>query len=87
MRTFIILSLSLLFAAEASADCFAFRDLDLKVCIEGDDNAARKKATEVCEDVSDKDCSITGSSGECRESGSKKCYDESGKEQKHIKVD
>ena len=87
MRTLIILSLSIFFAAEARADCFAFRDLDLKVCVEGDDNDARKKAEEVCEEVSDDDCSISGSSSECRESGSKKCYDESGEEQKYLKVD
>jgi hypothetical protein len=87
MRTLIVVCLSSFFIADASADCFAFRDLDLKVCIEGDDNAARKKAEEVCEEVSDEKCSISGSSSECRESGSKKCYDESGDEQKHIKVD
>jgi hypothetical protein len=87
MRTLIILSLSGFFVAHANADCFAFRDLDLKVCVEGDDNAARKKAEEVCKKVSDKKCSISGSSSECRESGSKKCYDESGDKQKHIKVD
>ena len=85
MRLLIILSMSFFFAAEANAKCFAFRDLDLKVCVDGD--AARKAAVEVCEDVSKKDCKISGSSGECRPSGDKKCYDKDGKEQKHLKAD
>ena len=87
MRLLMILSLSFFCAAEANAKCFSFRDLDLKVCIDGDDNDARKAAEKVCEDVSKEDCKISGSSGECRASGDKKCYDKDGKEQKHLKAD
>jgi hypothetical protein len=87
MKKFAILVLCSLFAAEAQADCFGFRGMDIKVCLEGDDNAARSKAVEVCEEVSGESCSISGTSGECRESGDKKCYDEEGEEQKHIRVD
>ena len=87
MRIATITVLSLLFANVAQADCFSFRDLDIKVCLEGDDNDARKAATAVCEEVTGEDCSISGTSGECRKSGSTTCYDESGEEQKYIKVD
>ena len=87
MMRFAILALCSLFVAEAQADCFGFRDLDIKVCVEGDDNAARSKAEDVCEEVTGESCSISGTSGECRESGDKKCYDENGDEQKHIRVD
>lgn len=87
MRTIMILSLSFFFAAGANAKCFGFSGLDLKVCVEGDDNSARKEAEKVCKEVSKEACKISGSAGECRESGSKKCYDKDGKAQKHIKMD
>lgn len=71
----------------AEAKCFGFRGLDIRVCVDGDDNAARRRATAVCDRVSDEECSISGSSGECRRSSSVRCYDGSGEEQRHIESD
>ena len=73
--------------ALAEARCFAFRDKDIKVCVEGSDGSARRQATSVCEDVTDGSCSIAGDSGECRRSSSVRCYDAGGNEQSHIDPD
>lgn len=74
-------------ASVAEAKCFAFRGQDIRVCVDGDDNAARRRATNVCSQVTDSTCSISGYSGECRRSGSTRCYDGSGEEQRHIESD
>ncbi len=71
-------------ASVAEAKCFAFRGKDIKVCVDGDDNAARRRATSVCEDVTGSDCAISGYSGECQRSSSVRCYDGSGDEQRRI---
>lgn len=74
-------------ASVAEAKCFGFRGLDIKVCVDGDDNAARRAATAVCEDVTGGSCSIAGYSGECRRSSSVRCYDAAGDEQRSIESD
>ena len=71
----------------AEARCFAFRDKDIRVCVDGSDGNARRQATSVCEDVTDGSCSISGDSGECRRSSSVRCYDGGGNEQNHINPD
>lgn len=72
-------------ASTASAKCFAFSDADIKVCIDGNDNATRRQAQEVCEDATGDDCgNITGYSGSCNGSN---CYDESGDQVRSISVD
>lgn len=72
-----------------SAKCFGFsKNKDYKVCIDGDSNAVRKKARDVCKSKSGSDCgNITGYSGSCNASGSIKCLDESGSEKKSLKAD
>lgn len=77
----LIVGLSLGVASVANAKCFAFSDSDAVVCIDGNDNATRRQATEVCEDATGSDCgNITGYSGSCRSSGDRQCYDASGDE-------
>lgn len=71
----------------AEAKCFGFRDSDVRVCVPGNDNAARRRASEVCEDVTGSSCTVSGYSGECRRSSSTRCYDESGAEQRQIESD
>lgn len=74
----------LAFPALAEAKCFAFRGEDIRVCVDGDDNAARRQAAEVCEGVVGHACSVSGYSGECRRSSSVRCYDAEGEEQRSI---
>ena len=82
------LGLTLGAAATAEAKCFGFRGKDIRVCVEGHDNAARRQATSVCEDVTDGSCSISGDSGStCQRSSSVRCYDASGDEQRRIELD
>ena len=76
-----------LLASTASAKCFGFRGEDIKVCVDGTDNSARGQATSVCESVTGNSCSISGSSGECRKSGSTTCYDGDGNEHSHLTAD
>lgn len=73
--------------AVAEAKCFAFRGEDIRVCVDGDDNAARRRASQVCEGVVGHSCSISGYSGECRRSSSVRCYDQAGEEQRSIESD
>lgn len=70
-----------------SAKCFAFsKNKDTKVCVDGNNNSARKKAQDVCKSKSGSDCgNITGYSGECKDNGKIKCLDASGKEGKSLK--
>ena len=86
-RIVLALLASSMLAPVASAKCFAFRGEDIKVCVDGTDNSARHKAEDVCESVTGNSCSISGSSGECRKSGSTTCYDENGDEQRHLTAD
>ncbi|MEM1417424.1 MAG: hypothetical protein AAGH15_21180 [Myxococcota bacterium] len=86
----IIASLGLMLglATTAEAKCYGFRGKDIRVCVEGHDNAARRQATSVCEDVTDGSCSISGDSGSsCQRSSSVRCYDASGEEQRRITLD
>ena len=82
-------ALAMLLAAPslASARCFSFRGEDIKVCVDGSDGAARRRAAEVCEDVVGHSCRVSGDSGECRRSGSTRCYDGNGDEHDHIDPD
>lgn len=73
--------------ATAEAKCFAFRGEEIRVCVDGDDNAARRRASEVCEGVVGHACSVSGYSGECRRSGSVRCYDHTGAEQRSLESD
>ncbi len=73
--------------ALAEAKCFAFRGEDIRVCVDGDDNAARRRAAEICEGVVERACSVSGYSGECRRSSSVRCYDAQGEEQRSIESD
>ncbi|HMV42365.1 MAG TPA: hypothetical protein PK079_02555 [Leptospiraceae bacterium] len=67
------------------AKCYGFRDADIKVCVNGDSNADRKKASETCKKVVGADCGgITGYSGSCT---GPKCYDDGGNKKSNIKVD
>ncbi len=82
------LGLTLGVAGTAEAKCFGFRGKDIRVCVEGHDNAARGRATDVCEDVTGGSCSVSGDSGStCQRSSSVRCYDASGDEQRRITLD
>ncbi|MDF3818686.1 hypothetical protein P3G55_02170 [Leptospira sp. 96542] len=71
-----------------SAKCFGFsKNKDITVCIDGNSNAVRKQASEICKTKSGKDCgNITGYSGSCS-AGKNLCLDHSGNEKKSLKVD
>lgn len=72
-------------ASTAHAKCFGFRDADITVCIDGNDNATRGQAEEVCESVTGDDCGgISGYSGSC--SGSD-CYDGDGEQHSRLSAD
>ncbi len=68
----------------AEAKCFAFRGQTLRVCVDGDNNASRRAATEVCERISGERCSVSGYSGSCQRSSSVRCYDARGQERRSI---
>jgi len=74
-------------AAPADAACFGFRGESIKVCVPGNDNAARRRAADVCEDVTGHGCSVSGTSGSCQRSSSTRCYDGDGDEQRSIDPD
>ena len=86
-RFALLIALSTVAAGAADAKCFAFRGEDIKVCVDGSDNSARSQAESVCESVTGNSCSISGSSGECRKSGSTTCYDGEGNEHSHLTAD
>jgi len=83
MLLFLISNLTLV------AKCYSFRKVDsLKVCIDGDSNADRRKAMEICKSITGSDCGgIGGYTGSCIKSGNLKCYNADSKEQKNIDVD
>lgn len=83
----LLLMASLFAPAMADAKCFAFRGNDVRVCVDGNDNAARRRATEVCETVTGGACATTGYSGECRRSAAIRCYDAAGEEQREVQSD
>lgn len=89
MRTFSLASIAAallltVVPSLAEAKCFAFRGMSIRVCVDGDNNAARRAATEVCERVSSESCSISGYSGSCQRSSSVRCYNAQGQEQRSI---
>lgn len=71
------------------AKCYSFRKTDsVKVCIDGDSNADRRKAQELCKGITGSDCGgVGGYTGSCVKSESLKCYNADGKEQKNISLD
>ncbi len=72
----------------AEAKCYGFRGNNIRVCVEGHDNSARRQATSVCEDVTGSSCSISGDSGStCQRSSNIRCYDADGDEQRRIELD
>jgi len=78
----------LIMSNQAEAKCFSFRDQSIRVCIEGHDNAARGRASSVCEDVTGSSCHVSGDSGSsCQKSSSITCYDADGDEQRRISLD
>jgi len=83
----LLIALFTVTAGVADAKCFGFRGEDIKVCVDGTDNSARSQAESVCEQVTGNSCSISGSSGECRKSGSTTCYDGEGNEHSHLTAD
>lgn len=85
--TLVLGSMFTVCAPIAQAKCFGFRDSDVRVCVPGNDNAARRRASEICEEVTGSSCSVSGYSGECRRSGSTRCYDASGAEQRQLESD
>ncbi len=91
MRTFLVLVVlvsGMAVTNQAEAKCFNFRGQDIRVCIEGHDNAARGAAASVCEDVTGESCSVSGDSGStCQKSSSITCYDSDGDEQRRITLD
>ncbi len=88
IAAFAMMSSVLAIAGPAEAKCFGFRDNNIRVCIEGHNNAARNQATRVCEDVTGSDCRISGDSGStCQRSSNIRCYDADGDEQRRIELD
>ena len=88
--SFPILVLSLFaFNSVLSAKCYSFRNADhIKVCIEGDSNADRRKAQEICKKIIGSDCGgVGGYTGSCIKYENLKCFNSEGKEQKNITVD
>lgn len=71
------------------AKCYSFRKVgSVKICIDGDSNADRRKAQELCKTISGSDCGgVGGYTGSCTKNETLKCYNSEGKEQKHIMVD
>jgi hypothetical protein len=68
----------------AEAKCFAFRGQTIRVCVDGDNNASRRAATEICGRISGQPCSVSGYSGSCQRSSSVRCYDARGQERRSI---
>ncbi len=83
----LLLMVSVIAPSTADAKCFAFRGNDVRVCVDGDDNAARRRATEVCETVTGGACATTGYSGACRRNGTVRCYDAAGEERREVQSD
>jgi hypothetical protein len=85
----IILAICLMGSSSALfAKCFTFKKSDIRVCIDGNSNAERKKAQDICDKANGSDCGgISGYSGNCKTAGKVKCFDGSGSEQKDLKAD
>ena len=88
LQTFALTGLLLMgTTGTAEAECFGFRGESIKVCVPGSDNAARRRAAEVCEEVVGHSCSVSGTSGSCRRSSSTRCYDGDGQDQRELDPD
>lgn len=89
IRFILLVCILFTFSNSLFAKCYSFRNTEsIKVCIEGDSNADRRKAQEICKTVSKTDCGgVAGYTGSCVKSERLKCYNKEGKEQKHISVD
>lgn len=84
-----IIIIMLLGTTSLSAKCYSFRKANgVKICINGDSNADRRKAISICKDITNLDCGgIGGYTDSCHKNEKIKCYNEEAKEQKHIMVD
>lgn len=85
-----VLLSSLLFCnVNLFAKCYSFRKSEnIKVCINGDSNADRRKALSICMNKTGMDCGgVGGYTDSCIKDKKTKCYNEEGKEQDHISVD
>ncbi|MBK6604951.1 MAG: hypothetical protein IPG24_05560 [Leptospiraceae bacterium] len=91
MKTFLLIPfLVFLFSNSLLiAKCYSFRKVDsVKICIDGDSNADRRKAQELCKKIIGSECGgVGGYTGSCTKNESLRCYNSEGKEQKHIMVD
>ncbi|MEQ9365317.1 MAG: hypothetical protein RIF32_13815 [Leptospirales bacterium] len=83
----IALALTLAWPVSLAAKCFSFSDADgVKVCVDGNNNAARTRAENACKKATGSKCgNITGYSGSCQKSSGTTCIDENGEEQKRLK--
>ncbi len=84
-----ILIIILFSTAGLSAKCYSFRKADgVKVCINGDSNADRRKALSICMNLTGLDCGgVGGYTDSCHKSKKIKCYNEDAKELNSISVD
>lgn len=78
-----------LISTNLSAKCYSFRKTnEVKVCMNGDSNADRRKAQVICQQMIGFDCGgIGGYTASCNKENNLKCYTEEGKERKNIIVD
>lgn len=83
----VALAVALTAPAALSAKCFSFSDADgVKVCVDGNNNAARKRAKAACKKATGSKCgNITGYSGSCREGSRTSCFDGNGNQAKSLK--
>lgn len=83
----VALAFSLTAPAALSAKCFSFSDADgVKVCVDGNNNAARKRAQAACKKATGSKCgNITGYSGSCQKGSGTRCFDGDGNEAKRLK--
>lgn len=83
----VAICLAMALPGSLSAKCFSFSAADgIKVCVDGNNNAARKKAGAACKEATGSKCgNITGYSGSCQKGSGTRCIDENGNEKKSLK--
>lgn len=90
LLTLAALTVTTLFASNASAACYHFSDApsDVYVCVgkNGSDSFAdRKAAKKICDAKTGKDCGSVGSYSSSCHSNSNQCFDETGKANRDLK--
>lgn len=87
LATAVAFAVALTAPAALSAKCFSFSDADgVKVCVDGNNNAARKRAKAACKKAIGSKCgNITGYSGSCQKGSSTRCFDGNGNEARKLK--